>query len=304
MTTQATGPLLALLAAATVIGLVQDSIAIARGQAGAVLLRGVSAAGVRLALLLPAASWGATGLLAAYYTAGALVALALGLVVGRGPAQAALGPAPALRQLAGYSATSYLSGLCSQAPQLLYPVIIATQVSPTAAGAFAYAWMAAALLMALPPAVANVLLADLVRAGGAADRRLRSATRTVTLLTAGLALALGSVVWLAAPLVVPQGAAALRSDLPILLGSIVLYAVVRLQTMGLAYGEQFGRLLALNATVAVAAVALPLVLLPHWGVLGLEAGWLGSQLLGVGLGRVLAGPTPARAVCVAHEGAL
>jgi O-antigen/teichoic acid export membrane protein len=302
-TTPAIGTLLALLAAATVIGLVQDSIAVARGQAGAVLLRGVSAALVRLGLLWPAATWGATGLLAAY-TAGALVALVLGLMVGRTPAGAATGPAPALRQMAGYSATSYLSGLCSQAPQLLYPVIIATQVSATAAGAFAYAWMAAALLMALPPVVANVVLADLVRTSGAAEARLRAATRTVTLLTAGLAAALGIAVWLVAPLVVPQGAEALRSDLPILLGSIVLYAVVRFQTMSFAYAEQFGRLLVLNATVAAAAVVLPLLLVAHWGVLGLEAGWLGSQALGVGLGRVLAGPTPVRIAAPAQGVAL
>ncbi len=276
----------AVLSSATAAMMVQDSVYIARRQSVRVLLRGTIAAVVRFALLAPLVSLGELGLLTGF-AAGVACAAVLGMSAWSDYEYPSAGQLPALRALGAYSLSNYLSGLFTQAPQMLYPVLIASEVSHRAAGAFAFAWMPAALLMTLPPAVANVSLAHLVRHPEKAPSYVPQAMKGMVILTGAAAVLAGVAVAVFARVAIPMVATEVQSYLPLLLGGVILFALVRLQSMVFSLYAWLRVLLLQNAAVAGAAILFPLLLLPRYGVLGLEVGWLLSQSVGVIAGQVL-----------------
>ena len=278
---EAAPALLVGMSMAMAIAFVQDSIFIARQKAGQVMLRSVAASMARLALLAPFARWGAVGLLG-IFTIGALIMLALGAPAWNRPRSSLAAQPLAANEMAAYGLTNYFGGLLAQAPPMLYPILIATHVSHAAAGAFNFAWMPVALLMTLPPSIANVYLAQLVGPAGASTRRLDHTLRAIVVVMAVLATVIYAGMALIAPIWLPSGSDHVRAYLPLLLLGVVLFALVRMQAMLLAWRGQLRALLTLNALVALVAIGLPVLLLPRWGVIGLEVGWLLSQIAGVG----------------------
>jgi O-antigen/teichoic acid export membrane protein len=265
--------------------MVQDSMFIARRQTGMVLLRGIASILIRFALLAPLAGLGALGL-SIGFVAGTLVALLIGGGVwanSQGKGQETI----SLRQIAAYSGSQYISGLLTQAPQMIYPVLVAAQVSHVAAGAFGFAWMAATLVMALPPAAANVLLTQLVRDPNATELQVRRASHMIIGVTALLATGVLGAGLLVAGILAPAAADQMRLLLPMLMISSVLFAAVRLQSMELSLRGRLRQLLGLNALVALSALSLPPLFLAWWGMQGLEAGWMLSQALGIAAGFVI-----------------
>ena len=268
------------LTIATAAMLVQDSIFTARRQANIVLARGVCSGVLRLALL-PLASESDFGLVGVFL-AGAVASVALGV-----PAWYRKLPhterveQPNLGEMARYGGVAYLSGLFSQVPQLLYPALIASQVSHQSAGAFSFAWMAAAMLMQLPPTAANVLLSQLVRDPADAQERIRAMARVMLACVAGLSLIVGVGMMLFASLFLPSVAGETMAYLTIVLLATLPYSLVRISSMRMALVGELKLLLFVNGAVMVIAVGFPLALLPAYGVLGLEAGWLTSQAIGV-----------------------
>jgi len=269
----------ALIAAATTAALSLDSVATARGRAGLVLARGVAGGATRLALLLPLAWLGPSGLALVAAAGAGASALVGARLPARDERPAQLPPA---RELARFGATSYLSGLFSQTPQLLYPAMVAAVLSPAATGAFAFAWMVAALTMTLAPAVGSAAMARLAAQPAAA---IAPAARRVALgaagATAGLALAAWPAAMLYARVLPPEAAAGLGVALPALLVAAIVYAGVRVRSLALALAGRLRAQLALNGAVAAAALAGPALLLPRMGLAGLALGWLGAQLLGL-----------------------
>lgn len=282
----------AALAVSMSVMFVQDSIFIARRQAGYVLVRGVGAALARFALLLPFAGAGPYGLMGVFL-GGTCVSVALGARAwGAQPGekageQAHEGRTPSPGEMARYGGSNYLAGLFAQAPQLLYPALIASQVSHSAAGAFSFAWMAGAMLLQLPPSAANVLMSQLVRDPGDAERRIGQVTRLVLAGMAALALLVGLGVALFATLFLPAAAGEITAYLPLLLGGTLPFAWIRMRSMSMSLRGELRKLTLLNGMVATFSVALPLALLPAYGVFGLEAGWAGGQLAGVALALLL-----------------
>ncbi len=258
---------------------VQDAIFIARHQARLVLLRGIGSALARFVLLVPCASLDALGLLTVF-TGGVVVSLVLGVSAWRTPRPADTIAPVAIKDMVAYAGTNYASGLLSQAPQMLYPILIAARVSHAAAGAFNFAWMASALLTALAPAAANALLAQLVRTPTESSHRIRNMIRAIVAVIAVLACLIFIALYPVAGLLLREGAGDMRAFLPLLLVSAVLFTVVRLKSMVLGLRSHLRMLLVFNGVVAFSAVVLPLLLLPHFGVLGLELGWFLSQLIG------------------------
>jgi|GEM_PF-2551198 len=271
---------LALLTMTIAVSMIQDSIFVARREGLLVLITDLGGVLARFLLLLPLAGLGALGLVLTI-TAGSVIAIMLGATAWKKKLPSHSSPSASLRTIAAYGATVYVSGLLAQAPQLLFPILIATQVSPLAAGAFNYAWLAAALLMALPPSAANVLLAHLASDPASAQRRLRRAAPGIIVATAVLAFLTYAAMRSLLPFVLPTGMHDTLMFLPLLLLGVVLFAVVRVYSMVLSWHEKLGELLVLNGFVASLAICLPALLLPRAGVLGLEVGWLISQFLGV-----------------------
>ncbi len=274
-----------LLAVAMTVAVIQDNIFTARHRTVAVFSRGLVSALVRFALLFVLVGAGANGLIIAF-AAGAIVSVALGSGAWSGKPIASKADTKVIRktppgEMARFGVTAYVSGLFSQSPQLLYPILIASQVSHNAAGAFTFAWMAAALLMQLPPSVANVLMAQLVGNSVDAEARIRKITRVLIGAMAVMSLFVGAGVVLFTALFLPSATAEVAGYLPLLLLSSLPYTVVRMRTMDLSLHGDLRGLLKLNVVVAVLAVVLPVVALPVYGVVGLEIGWLLSQVVGI-----------------------
>jgi O-antigen/teichoic acid export membrane protein len=276
----------ALMSVAMAVSFVQDSVFIARRQSRLVLFRGICGIVVRFAALVPLVGYGSMGLVGAYL-AGALAIMVFGAVAWKKHPDTHISGPLSLKEMAQYGGTNYVSGLFSQAPQMLYPILIASQVSHAAAGAFAFVWMPVAMLITLPASVANVLMSQVVRSPEDAAGRIRRATWGLVGTIAALACTLFVGVSLFAQLFLPKSAGDIITFLPIMLVGSVFFAIVRLNSMELAYRGRLRALMLLNGLSALAAVALPVALLPRFGVLGLECGWLLSQVFALMLGSIV-----------------
>lgn len=274
------------LTAAIAVSAVQDSIFIARQESIFVLIVHMGGTLLRLVVLSMFARAGAIGLVGSF-SLGWLVTLALGAHAWKKKLSWAVETQPSLREMAKYGATNYATGLLNQAPQLTFPFLIATQVSTTAAGAFNYAWLGMGVIMALPPLAANAVLANLVSPKGTIQRHLRMTLFAIVAFIALLAALSYVAALIIIPIVLSKGSQEVLQLLPLLLGSMVFYAIVRLQSMLFAWRMQLQKLLILNFVVAVATMTLPVILLFRNGVLGLEAGWLLCQIIGAAAGYVL-----------------
>ena len=271
---------LVVMSAATSVILIQDGIFIARQQPWMVLLRGMAGIIVRFALLIPMAKAGAFGLVS-IFTAEALTSLVLGFSSWLKLPNYDGAFDHTVKELTLFGITNYVSGIFTQAPQRLYTILIAILVSSSAAGIFDYAWKAVTLLLVLPPLAANVLMANLASNPSNRINRFRQATVYLLVVMSVLAVLLYIAGWLLLPIVLPEFGRQVLGLLPILLCSTVFFAFVRFQSMFLAFLGKLRKLLFLNGFVAIAAISLPLVLLSGLGVVGLEIGWLMSQVFGV-----------------------
>jgi len=274
------------LTAAIAVSAVQDSIFIARQESMFVLIVHMGGTLVRLIVLSTFARVGAIGLIGSF-SLGWLVTLAIGAHAWKKKLPWSVETQPSIREMAKYGATNYITGLLNQAPQLTYPFLIATQISATAAGAFNYAWLGMGVIMALPPLAANAVLANLVSPKGTIQQHLRITILTIVGIMAMLAALSYVAALIIIPIVLRKGSQDVLQLLPLLLASVVFYAIVRLQSMLFAWRMHLQKLLILNFVVSVAAMTLPVILLIKNGVLGLELGWLGTQIIGVCAGYVL-----------------
>lgn len=98
-------------------------------------------------------------------------------------------PLPSSRRAAfRYSAVNYLSTLAYQAPQLVLPVIVLLSVDPDTNATFYVAWGITAIVLYVPMAIGQALLAE----GGKDGAELRSQVRVALVLTTAL-MALAAV---------------------------------------------------------------------------------------------------------------
>jgi len=92
-------------------------------------------------------------------------------------------PLPSTRRAAiRYSAVNYVSTLAYQAPQFVLPVIVLLSVDPDTNAAFYVAWGITAIVLYVPMAIGQALLAE----GGKDGAELRSQVRVALVLTTGL----------------------------------------------------------------------------------------------------------------------
>jgi O-antigen/teichoic acid export membrane protein len=94
-----------------------------------------------------------------------------------------LRPLPSRRRAAiRYSAVNYVSTLAYQAPQFVLPVIVLLSVDPDTNAAFYVAWGITAIVLYVPMAIGQALLAE----GGKDGAELRGQVRVALVLTTGL----------------------------------------------------------------------------------------------------------------------
>jgi len=92
-------------------------------------------------------------------------------------------PLPSSRRAAvRYSAVNYVSTLAYQAPQFVLPVIVLLSVDPDTNAAFYVAWGITAIVLYVPMAIGQALLAE----GGKDGAELRSQVRVALVLTTAL----------------------------------------------------------------------------------------------------------------------
>lgn len=92
-------------------------------------------------------------------------------------------PLPATGRAAiRYSAVNYVSTLAYQAPQFVLPVLVLLSVDPDTNAAFYVAWGITAIVLYVPMAIGQALLAE----GGKDGAELRSQVRVALVLTTGL----------------------------------------------------------------------------------------------------------------------
>lgn len=275
------GTLFIIMASATSVYSIQWSIFIARGESHLVLISNIGGAILRFLILIPMASFMGFGLIGTFVV-GTVMIVVLGAGSGSWRSKQKYSPSQlaSVREMSLYGLTNYISGLLTQAPPMIYPLLIVTHVSPSAAGVFNYAWLVLAFLMALPPAASNVILSHLI----SKPDRARRTVKISFIGTLSTMAIFSGVIYLTSLIIIPLILPKIENDilafLPILLIGVVLFTFVRLMTMFFAWRNRLKELVTLNAIVASLAIGLPLLLIEGGGVMGLEYGWLLSLTVG------------------------
>jgi O-antigen/teichoic acid export membrane protein len=272
--------------AAWAAGVVLDHVAVAGQRAGIAVERSLVSGLSRLALLGVAITMSADG--AAALVAGWAAAAVAGSVVAAVRLRVAglLGPvsdegptAPALAREG--LRTHHIVNLFGQTPPMLLPVVIAARSGGEAAGAFGAAWQIASTVGLLSPAIATGLFAAASAQRDNLANRSKTTTRhlvaIVAVATAVLIVAGPKLLGLVGDEYHDGGTTALR----FLAVALIADAVTNVEVARLRVLRQFGRAIALNALIAVAAVAGAFALAGGYGGAGAAAAWCGAQAVGV-----------------------
>lgn len=271
-----------LFSTAHTLYLIQTKTFVARRRAEFSLGQALCFNVVRVLLVVVLAfSFGAFGIASAWGGA-AILALALGVVLFQPRLEAGYRPVPTmsgkvLNQLVRYSFTNYVSVMLWIAPGYLLPLLVANLVGPESNAYFYIAWSMANILFQVPLAVSSSLFAE-----GSCDERtlwqelVRSLKVTFLIVVPGVLLlcvfASRLLGWFDAEYA-HHASGLLRilalSALPLSINC--LYFVVE------RVGMKMGRVIALNAFVTGATMALSWVLLGRMGLAGAGIAWLSGQ---------------------------
>ena len=176
-----------------------------------------------------------------------------------------------------YSVGNYAGDLAWTAPSLLFPLVVLSHLGAEANAYFYVAWAIASLLIGIPFAVANSLLAEGSHAHHATGEHFRRATAlTLVLLVPAVAVS-----WLGAPLVLavfgPEYAAN-GVDILRLLSLAALPMSINLLHLSVARVDRaLSRIVWISAATGVGSLVVGLVLAPILGVIGIALAYLLTQ---------------------------
>lgn len=173
-----------------------------------------------------------------------------------------------------YSAGNYAGDLAWTAPSLLFPLLVLTQLGAEANAYFYVSWAIASLLIGIPFAVANSLLAEGSHEQGAAGTHFRRAVG----LTLGTVVPAIALCWIAAPVLlslfgapyVANGVETLR-----LLSLATLPMSINLLHLSVARVDRaLLRILGISAATGGGSLVLGAVLAPAQGSVGIAIAYL------------------------------
>ncbi len=281
--------LLGALAVGTSLGLLVDVRLMAARLYGVLMVRAVIIGALRLPLLfvdapIDEASWVfvlSAGPTLLYGLSGvALLPRVCGV-------RYHLRPLPSrARMLRHFALVNYGATLSLEAPQFALPVIVGLWVHGSDYASFFVAWGAAAALLLLPAAIAQVSLVEAARATQDAPRRATDAM-AIAVGIAVLAL-IGAIV--ANDLVVVvygedyEEAARL---LPAFVAAGIPWAVSSIALAEARVRRDHTTIVGITATLGIGILLPALVLVPDHGVDGAMWAWLGGNVAAAGVGGVL-----------------
>jgi O-antigen/teichoic acid export membrane protein len=142
--------------------------------------------------------------------------------------------------------------------------------------------MIISLLMALPPAISNVLLSHLVsNEHGRKSFNFQKLFTFVFMIFASSSIFIFLVSYIVLPILLPSIGRDIVRNLPYLLAGVVIFACIRVITMVFSWKDCLFSLFVVNGTCAVLSVFLPYLLIQNYGVFGLTFGWFISQIIGL-----------------------
>ena len=279
---------LLLIVVSALSGLV-DAALIAAQAVRPLIVKNLLGGIVRVALLVPLAGAGVTGLLVAYTTGAVLAALVAwrSVVAAYATTPGWRRPAPAIaRPFIGFSTGNYLGGVVGILPATVVPLIVLQAEGATAAAHFGIAFLLVGFLNFLPSSIAQAYFAQASRPGNDPDGDLRRAIRTSYIVM----IPACAVFMLAAPFVLrifgPGYAEASTGPLRVLtvagLATALTYLVdtaLNVQHRPLAYGAMN----AVNALLVVGGVAFAV----GSGLTAVAVAWLVAQALSALIGVVV-----------------
>ncbi|HEX4902386.1 MAG TPA: hypothetical protein VFV42_06225 [Acidimicrobiales bacterium] len=194
-----------------------------------------------------------------------------------------LRPLPSTRRAAiRYSAVNYVSTLAYQAPQFVLPVIVLLSVDPDTNAAFYVAWGITAIVLYVPMAIGQALLAE----GGKDGAELRSQVRVALVLTTALMAAAAIVATVGRDLLTvvygdDYGDAA--RILPALVVCGLPWAITSVYLTEARVMHWHVPTVLITGTLTVAILAPALVLVPDDGVDGATRAFLLGNLVAAGV---------------------
>ena len=274
-------PALFILTLSTSLGLLMDSVALAKGRSWIMLVRAFLASLVRLTVFALPGTLSVTGLIWAFALALALADVLAGVLLNLGRAQRLrLGAVRAGGRRVVYYLGHHLTSVGGAAAVYLLPVVVLVQLGPREAGYFYPTWLLAGMFFTISPAVSNAYLAGSHDDGGSIIGQLREPI----LLILGL-LAIPMAICIADPGIVLRllgtGYAQKSSGLMVVLAisavpdAVTNVAVARLRLLG-----RLRTAALLNGSMSMLTLGLAVPLLASQGLAGAGEAWLIAQTVG------------------------
>ncbi|WP_164842370.1 lipopolysaccharide biosynthesis protein [Actinoplanes solisilvae] len=278
-----------------------DHVFVAHRASHGMLGRNLALAGGKLATLavLTGAGWGGAGVVLLAWTVPSVAVTAYTLVsmVPRLRPGARLGGAgigAEVRHVQGSLGGHHLINLAQAGPTALLPVLVTARLGSEANAHFYVAWMTAAVLFMVSPAVASAFYAERTNAGSAG---LPRAVAVVVAVTGPPALLL----FFAGDRVLGLFSAGYAAEGELLLRILVLAALPdAITNLAVAHWRSLGRFrrcLRLNLLMATVCLTLAWLWLPGTGIAAAGLAWLAGQTAGavVVVSRVILRARKARA---------
>lgn len=190
------------------------------------------------------------------------------------------------RRSARFAAVNYVATLALEAPQFALPVVVGLWVSGAAFANFFIAWGAAAAVLLLPAAIAQVSLVEGARTGDEMPRRAAES----------MAIALGiAVVALAGSFIANDLVTVVYGSdyteaarlLPLFVAAAVPWAISSILLTEARIRKDHLTTVAITATLGIGTIVPALVLVPDRGVDGAVAAWLAGNVAAALTGAVL-----------------
>ncbi len=266
------------------LSVLNDHNLISQRYNGILVIKGIAAALIRVALILVYHNLSAAVLIGITGVSGG-VGIIVALLLTRRHGHRGVGEsAVSVQELIGYSFWNYVSLLAAQSPALVLPSILVSRIGGAQSAAFYLAWMLFSILLLVPGALSWAVLTDKTSVSGNAYR----GSRSHRVANRGLLLITILFVPLALLVLFALGQSYLRDGWSVILvlsaGSWP-YCQANIYLAELRYhGSQ--RVVAVSYTVTqTLVVALAIPLLMTFGITGAAIAWtLGQGLLSIWLG--------------------
>jgi O-antigen/teichoic acid export membrane protein len=182
-------------------------------------------------------------------------------------------------QLVVVGLANHLLTLCERAPGLVLPIVVTEILSPEATAVWYIVWMSAWVVFTAPISMGIAQFAESARRPQKASATTAAAIKASLIYAGGGAAILAILAPAVLRLLGPEYAQAGTLPLRLLLIGIIPLSVVSAYYAYCRASRRFAEVLVVGTVAGAAAIVVPAVAAPHYGLAGIAIAWVAVQIV-------------------------